>query len=451
MAGSEFPASSRQRNFALGLAALITVVALATLPFVRVPAPVITAFIPVSATAIIILDLLTALLFMLQFSRNGRPSTLLLGCAYLFTGSIVVPYLLVFPGLFLVGSSAETGSQSAAWLWLFWHAGFPGLILAHALALKQEQTTAIAARWPASRLLPAVVATLLLSTILTAIATLGHDLLPTVIRHDNYQPPSVLGIGLVLCLLNLAALIALWRTARDRTVTQLWLVVAMLAFLLDTAISLAAGARFNAGWYLARMNSLLCAGAVLGAFMFEFHRLQSHLSVVNRRLAELADTDVLTGLGNRRAFDRQLDLELARASRNKEPLALLLLDIDHFKTYNDCYGHQAGDLCLQQVAAAIRGTLKRPADFAARYGGEELAIILPQTGYDSALLMAQKLCDAVRGLDIKHRDAVTGCLTCSMGLAVTTPETGELPAALFARTDAALYRAKHGGRDQVRS
>lgn len=448
---TDLPASPGQRRIAVSLAALITLVAMATLPFARTPGPVIAAFVPAGATAVILLDLITALMFLLQFSRNGRPSTLLLGCAYLYTGFVVIPYILTFPGAFAADGLLGAGSQTAAWLWLFWHSGFPALLLAHTLMLRRELRSEAVTRWPANRVMFAILATLVLVITLSLLATLGHDLLPMVIRQDNYMPPATPGIGLVVCLINLAALISIWVITRGRTVTQLWLLIAMLAFLLDSAVSLASGARFSVGWYLARLNSLLCAGAVLGAFVFEFHRLQAHLSVVNHRLAELADTDVLTGLGNRRSFDRQLAQEWARAARNKEPLGLLLLDIDHFKMYNDNYGHQAGDACLQRVASAIRSMLHRPGDFAARYGGEEVAIILPQTGHDSALHVAETLCDAVRKLGIEHHAVDTGIVTCSIGVAVVAAGSHQDSTALFAQTDAALYRAKNSGRNQVHS
>lgn len=447
---AELPATPAQRRIALGLAVCITLVALATLPFARTPGPVIAAFVPAGVTAVILLDLVTALLFLLQFRQHGRASTLVLACTYLYTGLVVIPYIMVFPGVFSADGLLGAGSQSAAWMWLFWHGGFPALLLVHAAVLRREQRGNVPPRRHDAALLPAALAVLLLVIALGALATLGHDWLPAVIQRDNYHPPATPGIGLAVCLVNLAALIVLWLVMRRRTVTQLWLLIAMLAFLFDTAISLAAGARYTLGWYVARANSLLCAGAVLGAFVYEFHRLQVHLSAANLRLAEMADTDVLTGLGNRRSFDRQLAQEWARAMRNDEDLGLLLLDIDHFKAYNDCYGHQAGDACLKRVADAIRDRLRRPGDFAARYGGEEIAIILPRTGRDSALHVAQVLCDTIARLGIEHSASETGFVTCSIGVAVRIAGSPQDASTLFADTDAALYRAKDAGRNQVR-
>jgi diguanylate cyclase (GGDEF)-like protein len=446
---AESPASPEQSHIALTLAVFITLVALATMPYARTPGPVIAAFIPIGVTAVILLDLITALLFLLQYHRHGRASTLALGCAYLYTGLVVIPYILTFPGVFSPDGLLGAGSQSAAWLWLFWHGGFPALLLVHAGVLRHELRGDPTTHRPAIGVLPATLATLLLVVALGVLATLGHDWLPAVIQRDNYHPPATPGIGLIVCLLNLIALVALWLITRRRTVTQLWLLIAMLAFLFDTVVSLAAGARYTLGWYVARANSLLCAGAVLGAFIFEFHRLQMRLAAANRRLTELADTDGLTGLGNRRSFDRLLAQEWARAARNDEPLALLLLDIDHFKAYNDGYGHQAGDACLRRIAEAVRDALRRPGDFAARYGGEELAIILPQTNRDSALLVAQHLRNAIEQLGIEHRNAPPGIVTCSIGIGVKNPGSDRDPQALFAEADAAMYKAKDAGRNRV--
>lgn len=226
---TESPASPAQRLIALLLAVFITLVALATMPYARTPGPVIAAFIPIGVTAVILLDLITALLFLLHYSRHGRASTLALGCAYLYTGLVVIPYILTFPGVFSPDGLLGAGSQSAAWLWLFWHGGFPALLLVHAGVLRHELRGDLTTHRPAIGVLPAIVATLLLVVALGALTTLGHDWLPAVIQRDNYHPPATPGIGLIVCLLNLIALVALWLITRRRTVTQLWLLIAMLA------------------------------------------------------------------------------------------------------------------------------------------------------------------------------------------------------------------------------
>ncbi|MDB4994226.1 MAG: hypothetical protein JWM74_1658 [Myxococcaceae bacterium] len=164
-------------------------------------------------------------------------------------------------------------------------------------------------------------------------------------------------------------------------------------------------------------------------------------------LQRLATTDALTGLANRRRFDTHLEAELSRSARSGEPVSLLLADIDRFKRYNDLYGHQAGDACLMQVARALNSVVRRPADLAARYGGEELALILPGTSMMGASGMASRAREALQGLAIEHKENDDrGIVTISMGVA--TVVGAWTPAELIAIADRALYAAKAGGRDR---
>lgn len=164
-----------------------------------------------------------------------------------------------------------------------------------------------------------------------------------------------------------------------------------------------------------------------------------------------ARTDGLTSLANRRAFDRTLGKEWLRCAREATPLGLLLIDIDHFKAYNDTYGHQAGDTALQAVATAVGRFARRPGDLAARYGGEELALILPETGPEALARIGEEVCQAVRTLQIPHAESyTTAVLTVSVGGASRVPVPGTDDARqLLAQADEALYDAKAGGRDHA--
>jgi diguanylate cyclase (GGDEF)-like protein len=168
-------------------------------------------------------------------------------------------------------------------------------------------------------------------------------------------------------------------------------------------------------------------------------------------LKSLARVDGLTGLSNRRTFDTTLDEECRRAQRTNVPVSLLMIDIDHFKAFNDSFGHQAGDDCLKQVASVIGGEILRPGDLAARYGGEEFAVILPSTPLPGAEVVAERLLLAVEGLRVDHPSSPYGIVTLSIGTAGTAELDIANPAALIARADAALYRAKRDGRNQVAS
>jgi diguanylate cyclase (GGDEF)-like protein len=175
----------------------------------------------------------------------------------------------------------------------------------------------------------------------------------------------------------------------------------------------------------------------------------------NDRLTQLSLSDPMTGIANRRMFDTYLKQEWRRAMRDQQALSLILIDVDHFKNYNDSLGHQQGDMCLIAVAAVLQLHVQRPADLVARYGGEEFAVILPDTDADGAIHMAEKLRQAVRDLRIEHPASKTApFVTLSMGLASTVPAPEEGDGGmetLTDRADQALYQAKDSGRDQVRT
>jgi diguanylate cyclase (GGDEF)-like protein/PAS domain S-box-containing protein len=168
----------------------------------------------------------------------------------------------------------------------------------------------------------------------------------------------------------------------------------------------------------------------------------------NSRLQLLSSQDSLTGLANRREFDRALDQEIGRATCSGASLALLMIDVDFFKKYNDRYGHPSGDLCLQQVADALRLNIKRPGDLVARYGGEEFAVLLPSTGLDGAKVLAENIRATLLRLALPHADSPVGTVTLSIGLNTLEPGSGIQSAKeLVKSADEALYAAKAAGRN----
>lgn len=176
----------------------------------------------------------------------------------------------------------------------------------------------------------------------------------------------------------------------------------------------------------------------------------AELSSANVQLERLSRLDALTGVANRRAFDETLAEEWQRARRSGQPLALVLCDIDHFKAFNDRYGHPAGDSALREVAGLLAGAARRPGDLAARYGGEEFALILPQTDEAGACAVAEQLRLSVRAHALR-RDDIAGHdrLSLSLGVASLTPQPELEPERLIERADAQLYAAKSSGRDRV--
>jgi diguanylate cyclase (GGDEF)-like protein len=179
-------------------------------------------------------------------------------------------------------------------------------------------------------------------------------------------------------------------------------------------------------------------------------QLYQYVQSANRELRQLANLDGLTQIANRRRFDEYLNAEWKRLKREQAPLSLILLDVDFFKRYNDAYGHLAGDDCLRQVAGAIKSVVRRPADLAVRYGGEEFAVILPNTDIQGAVCVAEAIRQAVSNLAIPHSQSkVCGYVTVSLGVAGTVANLELSPQHLINAADAALYAAKKEGRDRV--
>jgi len=208
---------------------------------------------------------------------------------------------------------------------------------------------------------------------------------------------------------------------------------------------------FDGRWLHIRTKPMSDGGAtVVVSDITSIKRAEAGLLALTEQLKLMTTTDALTGLANRRGFDEHLAAETARAHRSRLPLSLIMADIDRFKTYNDRYGHQAGDECLKHVAAALRTGARRPADVAARYGGEEMCLILPETDHQGAYELAEQIRWAVRSLDIAHAGSEKGIVTVSLGVATLMPGTVAGSAMeLIRRADAALYIAKDAGRDRV--
>ena len=167
-------------------------------------------------------------------------------------------------------------------------------------------------------------------------------------------------------------------------------------------------------------------------------------------MQRLATLDGLTQIANRRQFDTYLDSEWKRAIRDRTPISIILCDVDFFKLYNDTYGHQAGDSCLQKIAKALTRCAKRSADLVARYGGEEFAIILPNTYPIGASKVADRIREEVKALKLAHaKSSASQYVTVSLGIVTTVPQPHALPVEAIAFADKALYRAKEMGRDRA--
>lgn len=205
--------------------------------------------------------------------------------------------------------------------------------------------------------------------------------------------------------------------------------------------------------WLIRLGFFMIYGTLLG-YLFNKLRIQTEQLVIQDKLIKeqsyFAYTDPLTEISNRRHFDSYLhDISLF-ASRNHSPYSLIILDIDHFKFFNDTYGHQKGDDCLKTIVKAVQSVLKRPTDLFARYGGEEFVILLPDTNLDEATRMAETIRQVIEELELPNKHStVKPIVTVSFGVATLRPQFNIKPSELIDLADQALYKAKTNGRNRV--
>jgi len=190
-------------------------------------------------------------------------------------------------------------------------------------------------------------------------------------------------------------------------------------------------------------------GRTLDSMAAKLAAREAELREANALLAGLAATDPLTGLSNRRDFASRSAEEWARAVRERRWIAALAIDIDHFKPFNDRYGHAAGDVCLRRIAAALELLVRRPGDIVARTGGEEFVVLLPGAQSSDAASIAERMRRAIADLAIPHEGSKTGAVTLSIGIADARPGREDIVEDLLARADAALYEAKQKGRDRI--
>ncbi|MGF6242637.1 MULTISPECIES: sensor domain-containing diguanylate cyclase [Paraburkholderia] len=438
----------QHRVAAYAVAGFILCVVLATLPVAGVAEPHIAAFLPLFAMAVFTTEGLTAYLLWTQFMITRGPFLAALAGAYAYTSVTVAIQLLVFPGVFSPTGLLGTGAQGAVWIWAFWHCGSPLLIFAALLVRRRFPAPLPRAQTRLAGLV-LVGGPVCLSVALCSLAIRGEAWLPKLIDGHAYQrlahSPSGIGIAIV----GAATLLYLIVTTRLRSLLELWLAVALFAGLGDVLVTLVANARYSMGWYVARLESVLASSTVLGVLIWEISHLYRELHAANARLSEYVSRDGLTGIFNRRYFEERYPAALAEANAERRALSILMVDIDHFKRFNDTLGHLRGDECLVAVAGALQASLRRSADFVARFGGEEFVVVLPDCEREMAARLAENLHAAVARLAVAAPFTEAGCVSVSIGVATARPDEPIQAAELLAHADAALYRAKEAGRNRV--
>jgi diguanylate cyclase (GGDEF)-like protein len=385
----------------------------------------------VFVTAVLCLSAITSYVILAQFAVTRSLAMLLLGSAYWFATLTTVPSLIFSLGVDIGGLNALISSN---WLWIVGHLGFSLLVLAYLIAQGHDQT--IGGHGRATRIAVVVaVATAFATALLLQVLAVPH-LLP----HPNAQTTLIVLSTLSACVFFYALIVT-----RSDGVLNTWLSIALLASLLETFLAAGSGLDNTVGWYSGFFARSLVSFFVLTAFLVE-------LTTGSARLATLAGLDALTSLPNRRGLDERLEQELDGGRRRKDELAVMMIDIDFFKDFNDRFGHAVGDEALRIVGKVIDRSLGRTRDFAARYGGEEFAVVLPDTDHDGALLVAERIRAGVARHPIGHSvPAQIGTrVTVSIGVAAVGRRDIFDSAHILDAADRALYAAKEAGRNCVR-
>jgi two-component system, sensor histidine kinase and response regulator len=284
-------ATRGQERLAAAIAGTAVLAFAATVPFVRVPLVRMPAFIPSYEAVLFFIDLITAVLLFEQFIRLRVAAVLALACGYLFDALLIVPHALSFPGAFAPTGLLGAKMQTTAWLYVFWHGGFPLFVIAYALLQRREAggaATAIAR--PGRAIALAVTAVTALAVALALLATVGHDVLPVVMQGSNYSLLVTKGISPAVWALTLVAMALLWH--RPQRLLDLWLMLVMWIWLFDIALSAVIGSsRFDLGFYVGRIFGLIAAGFLLLTLVVEMARLHANAlgaaADAELRLAEL--------------------------------------------------------------------------------------------------------------------------------------------------------------------
>lgn len=407
------------------------------------PGPEIRAFLPVCATLWATAEMLTAFLLLSQFYVAGKLSYALIGSGYAITGLLTAPYLFAFPGVVFSPPFTTGELQVSVWLWVIWHMTFPLAIgVTHLIDPTLEHR--IVPRRAIGRVVFAIIGgTILFAVVATAIVYAFREHLPIIVLpggHFSKQYSTFIAPGIVFA--NLIACAVVSRSLRRARALQLWVAVALLTSALDGALNATSHGRYTPSWYVGKLETLTTASVVLMMLLFE-------ISTLYRRLFDVASIDPLTGLQNRRSLDSEMRGLMSELPTMQDGVAVLMLDLDKFKSFNDVYGHALGDDVLRTVSDVLRATASRPTDVIARYGGEEFVVLLPSTTLSGAERVAERIRLAVESTPIVLPDGTFKSITTSIGVAHARPMDATSADLLFSGADRALYSAKGSGRNCI--
>jgi diguanylate cyclase (GGDEF)-like protein len=452
-------ASPRDVRIALFWAGGLAVAAAFALLFGRGLAPSVPGFLPILTTITVVMEFITAYVFLGYFATTRAGSALLLGASYLLVGLISISTLLTFPGAFTQGGMFGAEGQTVAYLWLSWHAIFPALVWFSTFFSSQGAILRFSRR-----------GTMLAAVMVIAACALAGMLLPFALMGIGRALPIFSADGTFLswvhwtalpaiCAFDIFVIARLLFSSKKRTVTNVWLCVALFALLLDSVITLS-GVGESLAWYAGKLFGAISASVVLAGYIRAILKFNATLTDVNdelrsvneeqrrrtqERLVFLAYHDELTGLNNRSRWQELLEVCAQRAAGARDHSArfgVLFVDLDNFKDVNDALGHARGDEVLIEAGRRLRHVL-RPEDLIGRLGGDEFSVLLPELrSAGEAEEIADRLLKAMRRPFVVQDRSFT--LGASIGIA-QFPEHGSSARDLLNHSDVALYCAKRDG------
>lgn len=428
-----------QNGSALTICACFGILSIVSIWAGHMKGPHLAWFIPMLMTVCLVAELLTGLLLLARFRVTGFLPFLPIGAAYLFTGTLILAYVFSFPGVL---TSSSSWHQPAIWFWTIWHLTFALTVFAYTF-VDPTLCMQISAQSHASRLLRRGLHAAFWSAVACIIVVVvERNHLPILIGGNSFAPLFTSGIAPVVALVCFAVAGRLYYTTRAKQAFELWIMVALIVSGLDATINATAAGRFTLGWYLAKVETLTTASVVLVMLLNEVNALYG-------RISNSANVDELTGLANRRAFQFNCQIALNHAQRRRSGASILMIDVDHFKKYNDHYGHAQGDECLKMISEALRRCVARATDCVARLGGEEFVALLPETALAAAVLVAERLRTDIQALGIPH-EGVSSSSTVSVSIGITSTDdfASVGVAELLKAADASLYQAKRAGRNR---
>jgi len=436
------PAARSQRlvGFTVGVLMLLAVAGLSPVAqHAMVPR---LAFEPVWLVCLAMCQGFTGLLLGLQASHLRHPTLALLAGAYTFLAFVSGFLLLTFPGVLSVEGWPEITTRVGPWLTLMCRIFFPAWALLAVWRLdKAVPKWLLWLAW----LVPSLLA------LATAVVVANTMDLPTLLEGAKFTRllhhtliPITLGINAV------ALGLVIYQT-RLRTRLHLWLCVVLMAQFCATLLGWLSGARLTTGWYGSHVLTAIAGLLLLAALLWDIHDIHRNLQRLNARLHADATHDGLTSLLLRRPFMELLNHALEQLQDRQAPCALIMLDVDHFKAYNDAFGHLAGDACLTAVAQTLKATVPGRLADVSRHGGEEFAVLIRGKAAEQPELLAESLRAAVWREQIQHHKETTGTNWVSISVGVAVARPGMTAEMLFGVVDEALYLAKAAGRNCVRS